>query len=113
MNEKEFMHFADALTKYLEMQKIFIQNPLRMAEVNAATEIACRLFPEANINIEDDPLQMGAVILSIEDFDLAVRETAQFTEMVSKADNFEIYAVDDENVKLAILFNGALTRIAP
>lgn len=111
MNDKEFMQFAEVLGRYLETQKIFIQNPQRMAEVNAATEMAERLFHEAKITIEDDPLQMGALILCIEDFDITVRETEAFCELVSKADNFEVYATDDEKVKLAIMFNNALNRI--
>lgn len=111
MNDEEFMQFADVLTQYLEMQKIFIPNPKRLEEVNAATEMAKRLFPEAKITIEDDPLQMGAVILTVEDFDITVRETEAFCELVSKADNFEVYATNDEKVKLAIMFNNALTRI--
>lgn len=111
MNDEEFMQFASAVRQYLEIPKVFIQNHQRMAEVNAATEIACKLFPEANITLEDDPLQMGAVILIVEDFDITVRETEAFCELVSKADNFEVYATDDEKVKLAIMFNNALTRI--
>lgn len=111
MNDEEFMQFASAVRQYLETPKVFVQNPQRIAEVNAATEIACKLFPEANITLEDDPLQMGAIILIVEDFDITVRETKAFCELVSKADNFEVYATDDEKVKLAIMFNNALTRI--
>ena len=101
------------LTQYLETQKIFIQNPLRMMDVNKATETACRMFPEANVTIEDDPLQMGAVFLCIEDFDISVKETKQFSDMISKADNFVIHNVDEENIKIMIMFSDALIRIAP
>ena len=111
MNEEEFMKMADALTQYLKIPKVFIQNPLRMADVKHATEMAKYLFPEAKITIEDDPIQMGALILCIEDFDLAVREIEIFSDMIKKADNFEIFHFGEDNVKLAILFNGALTRI--
>lgn len=111
MNEEEFKNFAAILTEYLETQKVFVQNPQRMEEVNAATEIACRLFPEAIIEIEDDPMQMGAIILSIEDFELTVRETEDFVDLISYADNFEIYHSHSDMVKLAILFRNALVRI--
>lgn len=111
MNENEFTEFTDLLTNYLETQKVFVQNPQRMAEVNAATETACRLFPEAEITIEDDPLQMGAVILSIKDYHLIVRETTDFIALICAADNFEVYETNQEKIELAILFNNALTRI--
>lgn len=110
MNEEEFMELADVLEDYLEEKKVFVQNPQRMAEVNTATEIACRLFPDAEIDIEDDPLQLGAIILTIKDFDIVVRETEMFAQLINKADNFEIYHTE-ESVKIAILFNGVLALI--
>ena len=111
MNEEELMNFTDLLTDYLETKKVFVQNPQRMAEVNAATETACRLFPEAEITIEDDPIQMGAVILSIKDYHLIVRETTDFIALICAADNFEIYETSQEKIELNILFSNALTRI--
>lgn len=111
MNEVDFDCFTDKLSEYLKRQKIFIQNPKRMAHVNAATEMACKLFPDAEITLEDDPLQMGAVILCVKDFDITVRETKEFAELISNADNFEIYSTDDESVKMSVLFSNALTKI--
>ena len=112
MNEENFSKFAAIVEEYLETQKVFVQNPQRMQEVNAATEMACRLFPEANIEICDDPLQMGAVILSIEDFGIVVREPEIFSALISKADNFEVYHETEDVVRLSILFRGALVRIS-
>ena len=111
MNDENFDTFAELLAEYLKMQKVFIQNPQRMKDVNAATETACRMFPDANVNLEDDPLQMGAIILTIEDFDLVVREPYNFIKLIGKANNFEIIRTDTEMVRIAILFANALTRI--
>lgn len=110
MNETEMIELAEILADYLEENKVFFQNPERMAEVNVATEIACQLFPDAEIGLDDDPLQMRAIILTIKDFDLVVRETEMFAELISKANNFEIIYRDDK-VELAILFRDALIRI--
>lgn len=111
MNKDEFAEMIDDLSKYLSKPKAFIQDPLRMADVMHAMEIAKHLFPEAKITIEDDPIQMGALILCIEDFDLVVREIELFKDMIDKADNFEIFKFGEENVKIAILFNGVLRRV--
>lgn len=105
--------FMEVLKQYLATEKVFIANPERMLDVNRATEMAEYLFPEATITIEDDPLQTGAIILCIEDFDLTVRETKRFNKVIGRADNFEIYPTDNGNVKLAIVFQNALTRIKP
>lgn len=114
MNDKEFMDLMDDLQKYLEREKVFIQNPVRYAEIQHATEIAKELFKDYDISIKDDPLQMGALILCIEGYDIMVqgeREIKLFTELISKANNFEIYPIGDERIKFSILFSNALTRI--
>jgi hypothetical protein len=108
------MDLMDALQKYLEREKIFIQNPVRYAEVQRATEIAKELFKDYDIAIKDDPIQMGALILCIEGFDISIsgeREIKLFTELISKANNFEIYPIGDERMKFSILFADVLARI--
>ena len=111
MNDNEFAELMGALKKYLDSPKMFVQNLPRLMEINAAAEMAKKLFPEAKICFKDDPIQMGALILSIEDYDLTIREMDVFSEMISKANNFEIYAVNEETVCLSILFNNALIRL--
>lgn len=113
MDKQEFMGLMGELTKHLEKEKIFIKNPVRFAEVERAMEIAKELFMDSKISIEDDPIQMGALILRIEGFDVVVRGTREiklFIELISKADNFEIYAIND-GIRFSILFNNALTRL--
>lgn len=115
MNDNEFAALMARLQKYLDKQKVFIKNPKRFADVEQATEIATRLFPKANISINEDPIQMGALIIRIEDYSIisrGEREIALFQELVSKASNFEVYTHDNENVRLAILFENALIRIS-
>lgn len=114
MNDQEFMTLARELKEYFDAQKVFIQDPIRFAEVERATEIAREIFNDMKVAIEDDPLQMGALILCITGFDITVRGTREiklFQELIDKADNFEIYPVGDEKVKFAILFNHVLARI--
>lgn len=113
MDEKELFNLMNELTEYLQREKVFIKNPVRFAEVEQATEIAEKLFSESKISIEDDPIQMGALILRIEGFDILVRgkrEIELFQQLIDKADNFEIYAVD-EGIRFSILFANALTRL--
>lgn len=114
MTDEEFMKLAKGLNKYLETEKIFIKNPARFADVQHATEIARQLFADTQISIEDDPLQMGSLCLCINGFDIIVRgerEIKLFKELISKANNFEIYPISDESIRFAIMFNGALTRL--
>lgn len=113
MNDAEFMDLMGELGEYLATEKVFIKNPTRLAEVQQATEIAKQLFQDTNVTVENDPLQTGAMCLCINGFDIVVRgerEIKLFQQLISKANNFEIYAVGNENIKIAIMFNDVLIK---
>ena len=113
MNDEEFMGLMNELGDYLKREKIFIKNPARFAEVNTAREIAKELFADSNITIEDDPLQMGAMSLCIKCFDVVIRGTREinlFQQLISKADNFEIYPAGNEQIEIAIMFYNVLIK---
>ena len=114
LDDKEFMSLMEDFAQYLETEKVFIKNPARLAEVQHATEIAKQLFLDSKVSLEDDPLQMGALILRIEGFDVVIRgerEINLFKELISKADNFEIYPLGDERMRFSMVFSGALIRL--
>lgn len=114
MNDEIFMQILKQLGNYLTREKKFIINPMREADFKKAIEIACGLFPDSKIYTEDDPLQLGAMILCIEDFDISVageREINLFNDMTALADNFETYALPNGNVKFAAVFQEVLIRI--
>ena len=111
MTDAEFQDILNKLSAYLAMDKTFISNPFREMEIKKAIELAHELFPDAKIYIKDDPLQLGALILCIEDYDLDVTEIKTFSAFIEKADNFEVYAIENGNVKMAVLFRDALVRI--
>ena len=114
LNNEDFMGLIDELSEYLRKEKVFIQNPVRYAEVQRAATIAKELFKDYSISIKDDPIQMGALVLCISGFDITIQgeeEIALFTELISKANNFEIYPVGDERVKFSIIFANVLKRI--
>ena len=113
LSNEDFMGLMDELAEYLKKEKVFIQNPVRYIEVQRAASIAKELFKDYSISIKDDPIQMGALILCISGFDITIQgeeEIALFTELISKANNFEIYPVG-EKVKFSILFANVLKRI--
>ena len=111
MNEEEFLSFAELLSEYLGREKVFIKNPARISDVEDAGEIAREIFPFATISLKDDPLQMGALILCIEDIDIAVREIESFKSLIGKANNFEVCPIGDDRVRLSVLFNKALIHL--
>ena len=114
---EELNIILDAIGKHLKREKVFVQNPARVKEVARSLEIAKILFPEHKTEIEDDPLQTGALILCIECTDVddsilvrGTREIELFNEMTAAMDNFEIYEIDG-HIRFAAVFNGALKLI--
>lgn len=114
MNDETFMQILKQLGNYLATEKNFVINPFRESEFKKAIELACKLFPDATIYTNDDPLQMGAMILCIEDYSLSATgetEINLFSDIIALADNFELYPLNEETVKFAAVFQNVLVRV--
>ena len=115
MTDKEFTRFLDALSAHLASEKNFIVNPFRLREFEQAMEMAKELYPNAKVYASEDPLEMGAMILNIEEYDLGAsfaREIKLFKDIIFLADNFEIRTTSEpEMVRLAALFNNVFIRV--
>lgn len=114
LNDAEFQVILNQLSQYLAMEKNFIVNPIRETEFKKAIKLACELFPDAKVYIQNDALEMGAMILRVESFDINIsdeREIKLFSELISIADNFEVYAIEDNNIRFAAVFQNVLVRI--
>ena len=114
MTNEEFYEILNSLGDYLEMKKDFVANPPRYAEFEDAVRKAREVFPEAKIEIQNDPLEMGAMILQIEDFDLDIckgNQIDRFIDIIHKADNCEFYALPNKNVRIAVVYQNALLRV--
>lgn len=112
MNKKTINTFV-ALNAHLKSLKYEI-NPTRYADLKDAYEIACKLFDDMSISIEDDPLNLGAKFLCIKGFDIIVRgqdDIELFSNMIAKADNFEILALESEHIVCNIMFQDCLQKL--
>ena len=114
MNNNEFTQVMKRLQEYLKREKTFVIDENRMDDLSRAVDIANELFPDNTTEIKDDPLQMGAEIIHIEGIDIMARgvmEINLFCEMLSLADNFEIYPVSESTIRLAAVFQNVLVKI--
>ena len=114
MTDKQMNMIFENLKEYLEKEKVFIENPVKMKEVHRAVEILHQLFPDTEVKVESDPLQMGALVVSFTSFDVLVRglqDLELFAELTTLIDNFEIYSVDRETVHFAAVVRNALIHI--
>ena len=114
MNNAEFMEILKELGAYLKEEKQFEVVQERKKEFEEALLTAKTLFPDASIEVHDDPLEMGALILSVEDYSIdvsGIEGMELFWQLIQKADNFEIVAIEPENVRLALVFQGFFRRV--
>ena len=114
MTDQQFQQFLGELKSYLEKPKMFVTNLERAREFYNAVNLAKQLFPDAKVDIEDDPLQTGAMSLHIEATDLVVRgkrEIYLFASMIALADNFEIYSKGKDKMHFAAMFRGVNKRV--
>ena len=114
MTDGELYEILKSLGEYLEMKKDFVANPPRYAEFEDAVRKAREIFPEAKIEVQNDPLEMGAMILHVEDFDLDVckgNQIDRFIEILRGADNCEFYTLPNRNICIAVVYQNVLSRV--
>ena len=86
MNELNFEQFLTELQTYLKQPKVFITNLSRAREFYTAVDLAKQVFPGVVIEIREDPLQTGAMIIHAEMPDIVMRgarEIKSFSAMVT------------------------------
>lgn len=114
MNDEQFQKFLSELQNYLKQPKVFVTDIDRAREFYNAVDLAKQLFPNAKIEIKDDPLQTGSMSLHMESVDIIVRgerEINLFANLIALADNFEIYPINSEEICFAAVFRGVNKRI--
>ncbi len=115
MNSIEFRDLLRQMHHYLEAPKHFAENPTRIKVVQEAYSVAQSLFADAKVELHDDPLQLGALILNVRMFDMNLSGTKQiemFTRIISTADNFEIYSTEPNGICFAAVYHNAYIRLA-
>jgi hypothetical protein len=114
LNDQQFQQFLSELQNYLKQPKVFVTDINRARELYNAVDLARQLFPDATIEIKDDPLQTGTMFLHMESIDIVVRgerEIEFFAHLISLADNFEIYPINGEEICFAAAFQGVNKRV--
>lgn len=112
-NRSRLVALGKAIDEYLATEKIFVPNPERFEEVRQATQIAEALFEDFSIEVTNDPLQTGALVIKIKGcyIECSGTEVKDFQQLIAKADNFEIFPVAREKFEFTLMFYGALKRV--
>lgn len=109
--EKEFQE----LKEYVDAPKTKVVNIPRHSQMIDAYEKIKKIIlsedPDAIIEIIEGALQLGSMAIRAVTSDVTVYDTAEFSEAIKDADNFQIYALTDGRITLDILFEGVLEYI--
>ena len=112
------MNFEAFLKQFDEWQSkphMFIVNKERMKVMGAAYDRLANIIheytPEANVEINMNVVNDGSASLSVETDELVVHNVQDFISIIQEANNFEVYPLNNGNIKIAIMFNGVMSVI--
>ena len=100
------------IKEYLDAPKVGMVNAARQQEVFDAYAIIKNLIMfesvDASIEMNEDALQTGAMVIEVTTSDITVYDMEAFAEAIKNADNFQIFPTADDRVKFDILFEGVI-----
>lgn len=114
LNEEQFEQLINKLNEYLQSEKVFVKNPIKTRATIRAVKILHELFPDDAMEIKDDPLQMGAVVVCVDTPMFVIRGKGKlnlFSELASIVDNFEIINGKGDEVHFAAVIQNVYIKI--
>lgn len=111
----DFKTFLKQFDEWQSKPHTFIVNNERMKIMETAydrlEEIIHEYTPDANVEINMSVVNDGSASLSVETDELVVHNVQDFISIIQEANNFEIYPLNNGNIKIAIMFNGVMSVI--
>ena len=116
-NYNEFESTLDGLMNFIEELPQATLKVLNLERYKTIMEVATKLTavlrennPEGELTMDvNEKFNLGSI--SVELDSLTVTSPTLFTEIICKADNFEVYPLTNGNIRLDITFQGVLKSI--
>ena len=112
MNFETFLRQFD---KWQSQPHMFIVDKKRVKAMETAAnmleEIIQEYTPDASVEINMSVVNDGSASISVETDELVVHNVQDFISIVKEANNFEIYPINDGNIRIAIMFNGIMNLV--
>lgn len=110
-----FEMFMKQLGEWQSKPHMFIVNKNRMKEMENAYDrlkiIIHEYTPDAKLEVNMNTINDGSASISVETDELVVHDVQDFISVIEKAKNFEIYPLNNGNIKIAIMFDGIMNII--
>ena len=111
----DFKTFLKQFDEWQNKPHMFVVNKKRVNAMENAYDIMKKIIheytPEASVEINMSAINDGSATISVETDEIVVHNVQDFISIIKEADNFEIYPLNDGNIKIAIMFNGIMDLI--
>ena len=111
----DFKAFLKQYNEWCNKPHMFVVNKKRMDAMEKAHDIMEKIIhkytPEASVEINMNAVNDGSAVISVETDEIVVHNVQDFISIIKEADNFEIYPLNNGNIKIAIMFNGVMDLI--
>ena len=81
--------------------------------VDVISNFVKEISPDAKITITPGEIDQSAFYLKIVTDEIIIEDITDFCVAIKEASNFEIYPLEDGNLSMSILFNGAYEAAPP
>lgn len=112
------MNFDTFFEMYREWQSkphMYVVNPVKMGMFHAAHDYLKQIIdeccPDAKIEIAVNEFNDGSASITVETDDIVVKDTNLFVCVIEHASNFEIYPLNNGNMRMTITFNDLMSLI--
>lgn len=100
----------------LAKSRTYVLNPKRLKEIEQAyktlRQIVFPVCPDAKFECRMHELFDGNAVIRIHMDELIVEDVKKFIQGVVHADNFEIYTIGKNRIKMALMFYGVMEEVS-
>lgn len=111
----DFKTFLKQFDEWQSKPHMFVVNKKRVNAMENAYDIMKKIIheytQEASVEINMSTINDGSATISVETDEIVVHNVQDFISIIKEADNFEVYPLNDGNIKIAIMFNGIMDLI--
>ena len=111
----DFKAFMQLFGEWQSKPHMFVVNKSRVQAMERAYDLMRKIIheytPDAKIEINMNVINDGSASICVEADELVVHNVYDFISIIGEANNFEIYPLNNGNIKIAIMFNGIMDLI--
>ena len=111
----DFNAFMQQFDEWQSKPHMFVVNKNRVQAMECAYNLMRKVIheytPDAKIEINMSVVNDGSASISVETDELVVHNVHNFISIISEANNFEVYPLNNGNIRIVIMFNGIIDLI--